>query len=127
TASNGFTAGDPEQARRQAQSLVEQGKELYKNDEDEKAAKTFEQALTQDPNNGEGHLRLGMAYAALGKKTESEEEYKKAVELFKKQTPSDSKDAGAFFFLGEAHRFLHQDEDAARAYRQAIKLRPDDE
>jgi len=35
------TANDPEQAKRQAQSLVEQGKELYKNDQDEQAAELF--------------------------------------------------------------------------------------
>src|SRR5436190_15481039 len=56
-------ATDPEAARRQAQSLVEQGKELYKNDQDEQAVETFKRALSQDPNNAEAHLRLGMSYA----------------------------------------------------------------
>src|SRR6266576_1436146 len=60
---------DPEQARRQAQLLVDQGKELYKNDQDEQAVETFKQAIKQDPNNAEAHLRLGMSYAALDKKT----------------------------------------------------------
>ena len=121
------TASDPEQAKRQAQSLVDQGKELYKNDQDEQAAEVLKQAIGQDPSNAEAHLRLGMAYAALERKPEADESYKKAIELYKKRVQSDPKDADAFFNLGEAHSFLHQDEEAARAYRQATRLKPDDE
>jgi Flp pilus assembly protein TadD len=121
------STSDPEQARRQAQSLVEQGKELYKNDEDEKATKVFKEALTHDPENAEAHLRLGMAHAALGNKADADDEYKKAVELYKKRVQADPKDADAFFYLGEAYFFRHQDDEAARAYRQATKLKPDDE
>src|SRR3954468_14196321 len=118
---------DVEQAKQEAQSLVDKGKELYKNDQDEQAVETFKQAIKLDSNNAEAHLRLGMSYAALDKKTEAEDEYKKSAELFKKIIQADSKDAGAFFYLGEAHSCLHQDEDAARAYRQATKLKPEDE
>ena len=125
--STGSTAFDPEEAKRQVQSLIEKGKEFYKNDQDEQAAETFKQVISQDPNNAEGHLRLGMSYAALDKKTEGDDEYKKAIELFKKRIQADSKDGDAFFYLGEAHSFLHQDEEAARAYRQATKLKPEDE
>jgi tetratricopeptide (TPR) repeat protein len=125
--STSSTATDPEQAKRQARSLIEEGKELYKNDQDEQAADSFKRAINQDPDNAEAHLRLGMAHAALDKKTEAEDEYKKAVELFKKRVQADPRDGDAFFYLGEAHSFLHQDEDAARAYRQATKLKPEDE
>src|ERR1700716_3068165 len=120
-------ATDPEQMKRQAQTLVDQGKELYKNDQDERAAEVLKQAIGQDPNNAEAHLRLGMAYAALERKPEADESYKKAIELYKKRVQSDPKDAEAFFNLGEAHSFLHQDEEAARNYRQATRLKPDDE
>ncbi|HEY6229471.1 MAG TPA: tetratricopeptide repeat protein [Verrucomicrobiae bacterium] len=126
TGSSSATAGDPEQAKRQAQTLVDEGKELYKNDQDEQAAEKFKQAIVQDANNAEAHLRLGMSYAALEKKDDAEAEYKKSIELFKKRQ-SDSKDGNAAFLLGEAHSFLHQDEDAVRAYRQATKLTPEDE
>ena len=118
---------ESEQAKRQAQALVDQGKELYKNDQDEQAADVLRQAIGQDPGNPEAHLRLGMAYAALNKKTEADESYKKAIELYKKKVQSDPKDGEAYFNLGEAQSFLHQDEDAARAYRQATRLKPDDE
>src|ERR1043165_3770056 len=121
------TAADSEQAKRNAQTLVDQAKELYKNDEEERAAQVLEQAIKLDPNNAEAHLRLGMSYAALDRKPESDDEYKKAIELFKKKVESDSKDATSFFYLGEAYNFLHRDEDAARNYRQATQLNEKDE
>ncbi len=121
------TVAGSEEAKRQARSLIDEGKELYKNDQDEQAVDTFKRAISQDPNNAEAHLRLGMSYAALDKKDEAETEYKKTIELFKKSIQADSKDGDAYFYLGEAHSFLHQDDEAARAYRQATKLTPDDE
>ena len=36
---------DPEEAKRQAESLVEKGKELYRNDQDEQAVDIFKQAI----------------------------------------------------------------------------------
>ena len=116
-----------ELAKNQAQTLVQQARELYKNDEDEKAAEVLKQAISHDPNNAEAHLRLGMSYAALGKETEAEDEYKKAVELFKKRIQEESQDGDAHFYLGESYKFLNRDEDAVRAYRQATRLKPDDE
>lgn len=109
------------------QSLIDQGKEFYKNDQDEQAVKSFQEAIRLNPDLAEAHLRLGMAYAALERKPEADDAYRKAVELFKKQVQADPKDADSFFYLGEAHSFLHQDEEAARAYRQATRLKPDDE
>ena len=121
------TAHNPEEAKRNAQALVDQAKELYKNDEDERAVQVLEQAIKLDADNAEAHLRLGMSYAALDRKPESDDEYKKAIDLFKKKVESDSKDASAFFYLGEAYNFLHRDEDAARNYREATRLNEKDE
>jgi tetratricopeptide (TPR) repeat protein len=125
--SSSSSVTDPEQAKREAQTLVDQAKELYKNEQEKEAAEVLKRAIAQDPNNAEAHLRLGMAYAALERKPEADESYKKAIELYKKRVQSDPKDAEAFFNLGEAHSFLHQDEEAARDYRQATRLKPDDE
>lgn len=121
------TAQNPEEAKRNAQTLVDQAKELYKNDDDERAVQVLEQAIKLDPNNAEAHLRLGMSYAALDRKPESDDEYKKAIELFKKKVEADPKDASSFFYLGEAYNFLHRDEDATRNYRQAAQLNEKDE
>jgi len=118
---------DPERARREARSLVDQGKEFYKNDQDEQAAEAFQQAIRLQPDLAEAHLRLGMAYGALERKPEADESYKQAIELYKKLIQSNAKDAESFFNLGEAHSFLHQNEEAARNYRQATHLKPDDE
>lgn len=128
---NGATSSgneaDPEKSRREAQALVDQGKELYKNDQDEQAVKAFEGAIRLQPDLAEAHLRLGMAYAALERKPEADDSYRKSIELYKKLVQSNPKDAESFFNLAEAHSFLHQDEEAARNYRQATRLRPDDE
>src|SRR3954469_25925288 len=86
TAYTSSVPGDADEAKRQAQSLVEKGKELYRNDQDEQAVEVFKQAIQNDPNNAEAHLRLGMSYAALDKKDEADGEYKKSIELFKKKT-----------------------------------------
>ena len=53
--SSSANATDPDLAKREAQTLVDQGKELYKNDRDEQAATVLKQAITQDPNNAEAH------------------------------------------------------------------------
>ena len=127
TSPGSSVTGDAEAAKRQAQSLVEKGKELYRNDQDEQAVDTFKQAIQSDPDNAEAHLRLGMSYAALDNKDEAEGEYKKSIELFKKKNSAEAKDASSYFYLGEAHSFLHQDDDAVRAYRQATKLNAEDE
>ena len=129
--SNGATSAgnstDPEKSKREAEALVVQGKELYKNDQDEQAAKAFEEAIRLQPDLAEAHLRLGMAYAALERKPEADDSYRKSIELYKKLIQANPKDAESFFNLGEAHSFLHQDEEAARNYRQTTRLRPDDE
>src|SRR5258708_29147153 len=85
-------ATDPEQAKREAQTLVDQGKELYKNEQEKEAVDVPKRAIDHDPNNAEAHLRLGMAYAALERKPEAEESYKKAIELYKKRVQSDPKE-----------------------------------
>ena len=127
TGATTFNPSDPEQAKRNAQSLVDQGKELYRNDQDEQALKLFKQAVDLDPNNAEAHLWLGRSYGAFEQKVDADESYKKAIELYKKRVQADSNDADAFYNLGEAYSFLHLDEEAARNYRQATRVKPDDE
>ena len=127
TGATTFNPNDPQQAKRNAQSLVEQGKELYTNNEDEQALKVFKQAVALDPNNAEANLWLGRSYGALEQKVDADESYKKAIELYKKRVQADANDADAFFNLGEGYSFLHLDEEAARNYRQATKVKPDEE
>jgi tetratricopeptide (TPR) repeat protein len=112
---------------RQAQALVEKGKDLYQNDQDEEAVDAFQQAIKLKPDLAEGHFRLGLAYNALERKPEADEALKKSISLYKKLAESDPKNADALFNMGEAYSILHLDEDAARAFRQVARLRPNDE
>jgi tetratricopeptide (TPR) repeat protein len=72
------TEGD----RSQARSYLDQGQELYRADQDEKAAEAFQQAIKSDPELAEAYFRLGLAYDALGREKEAEDTYKKAIEKY---------------------------------------------
>src|SRR4051812_2578731 len=74
------TAPPPELTKEQneARVLLEQGKELFRQDRDTEAAETFKKALALDADFAEAHYRLGLTLASQGKRDEAEEEYKKA-------------------------------------------------
>jgi tetratricopeptide (TPR) repeat protein len=122
-AEGGHTA---EENRAQARALLEEGKELYRTDRDEKAVETFEQAIKLDPELAEAHFRLGLSYDALGKEQEAEAAYKKAIEMYKKHVDENSKDAEAHYNMGQAYAGLHLYTEAVREYRQATRLKDDD-
>jgi tetratricopeptide (TPR) repeat protein len=117
---------DGSAAQSRARALLEEGKELYKKDEDEKAMKAFQQAVQLNPELAEGYFRLALAHNALGQNHESDEAYKNAVEAYKKYLSANPKDAEAFYNLGQTYAGLHLYSEAAREYRQAARLRPDD-
>ncbi len=120
TASNGVGgAGD-------ARVYLEKGKELYRNDEDQKAAEAFLEAIKADPNLAEAHFRLGLAYEALNKAEEAENAYKRAVEVYKPYLDQNPKDAEAHYNLGQTYAGLHLYSEAVREYRQATRLKEDD-
>ena len=110
----------------EAHALLEEGKELFKKDKDAEAAEIFQKAIALDPDYGEAHFRLGLAYASQGKKLEAEEEYKKATEAYKKYVRTNQKDADAFFYMGLAYSKLGDHAEAVKAYKQAAKLQPED-
>jgi tetratricopeptide (TPR) repeat protein len=110
----------------EARALLEKGKQLYREDQDEAAAEAFKQAISLDPNLAEAHFRLGLSYEALDKAEEAEAEYKKAIETYKKYLDANADDAEAHYNLGQTYANLHQYSDAIREYRQATRLRDDD-
>ena len=114
--------------RAEARTLLERGREQYRNDEDTQAVETFQQALKLDPEFAEAHFRLGLTYDALGQEQEAEGAYKKAVETYKKYLSTDGNedDAEAHYNLGQSYNGLHLYTEAVREYRQAIKFKPDD-
>jgi len=122
------TVGSVEANRAEARTLLANGREFYRNDEDTKALEAFKQAAKLDPDLAEAHFRLGLTYDALGQEQEAEEAYKKAVETYKKYLSNDDneKDAEAHYNLGQTYAGLHLYSEAVREYRQATKYKPDD-
>jgi Flp pilus assembly protein TadD len=112
----------PEQAR----ALLDKGKELYRNDQDEEAVAAFLEAVKLDPDLAEAHFRLGLGYESLGKREESEAEYKKAVAAYNKYFEENPNDPEAHYALGQTYANLGQYSDAIREYREATKLKEDD-
>ena len=115
-------AGDQTQAR----SLLDKGKELYRNDQDEEAVQSFMEAIKLDPDLPEAHFRLALGYETLGKQEEAEKEYKKAVETYKKYLAENPDDAEAHYALGQTYAGLSQYSEAIREYREATKRKEDD-
>jgi tetratricopeptide (TPR) repeat protein len=126
TSASAETANTTEGDRSQARVYLDQGKKLYRTDQDEKAAEAFKQAIKLDPELAEAHFRLGLAYDAVGKEKEAEDEYKKAIEKYKKYLEANSKDAEAHYNMGQAYAGLHLYSEAVREYRQATHLKTDD-
>lgn len=118
--------GTAEGKRTQARALVDEGKELYRTDQDDKAVETFKEAIKLDPDLAEAHFRLGLAYDAVAMEQEAEDAYKKSIELYKKQLNDDNKDAEGHYNMGQAYAGLHLYTEAVRKYRQATKLKDDD-
>jgi Flp pilus assembly protein TadD len=112
--------------RARARELLEKGKELYRNDQDQEAVASFEEALKLDPELAEAHFRLGLGYEALRKREEAEAEYKKAVEAYKKYLADNENDPEAHYDLGQTYAGLGQYSEAIREYRLATKLKEDD-
>ncbi len=115
-------AGEPSEAR----GYLDKGKELYRNDEDEKAVEAFQKALKLDPDLAEAYFRLGLAYEALNKAEEAEVAYKKGVESYKQYLVDNPDDAEAHYNLGQTYAGLHLYSEAVREYKQATRLKDDD-
>jgi tetratricopeptide (TPR) repeat protein len=120
--------GSAEANRAEARTLLAKGRELYRDDEDDRALEAFQQAAKLDPELPEVHFRLGLTYDALGQEQEAEGAYKKAVETYKKYLSEgeNEKDSEAHYNLGQTYSGLHLYSEAVREYRQATKLKPDD-
>ena len=93
------SAGSPQvsnglaEDRNRARDLLEKGKGLYRNDQDEEAVAAFREALRLDPDLPEARFRLALGYESLGKPEDAEPEYKKAIEAYKKYFEQNRDDA----------------------------------
>jgi Flp pilus assembly protein TadD len=109
-----------------ARTLLDQGKELYRNDQDTEAVQAFTEAVRLDPELAEAHFRLALGYESLGKEEEAEGQYKKAVETYKKYLADNPDDAEAHYALGQTYAGLGQYSEAIREYREATRRKEDD-
>ncbi|HEY7783725.1 MAG TPA: tetratricopeptide repeat protein [Pyrinomonadaceae bacterium] len=112
----------------EARVLLERGKEFYRDDRDDKAVESFQQALKLDPDLAEAHFRLGLTYDAMGMEQESDDSYKKAVESYKKFFANEENDsnAEAHYNLAQSYFGLNLYAEAVREYRAAVRFKEDD-
>ena len=109
--------------RSQAKSLLDKGKQLYRDDQDNEAVAAFQQQVARElaPWN-----TVGLSYEALDKREDAESQYKKAIEAYKKHIDANPDDAEAHYNLGQTYANLGNYSEAIRSYRQATRLKTDD-
>lgn len=134
-----------------AKEALEIGKKYFENNQDEKAINAFEQAIKLDPNLGEAHFHLGVAYqlnekagdeeapapspaksskskkaAAKPPEKPSEKEFRAAIKAYEAYLKKNPKDAAAQYYLGLSYQKVFEDDDARKALQEAVKLEPED-
>lgn len=110
-----------------ARAHFERGVHEYRQDRDEAAAQSFQEAVRLDPGFAEAHYRLGLALSATGRDEEAEKAFGEAAEAFEKLVKKDAKDVTAQFFLGLSYGKLGEYEKAVKAFKEAVKDAPDDD
>ena len=109
---NGFSS------KSKAEILISLGKIFLDRYELIQATRTFEQAISLDPQSYRAHTNLGLALKHQSRFEGAERAYRQALEL----SPDN---AGTIYnHLGFALRCQSRFEEATEAYRQAVKLQP---
>jgi tetratricopeptide (TPR) repeat protein len=128
--------------------LVLLGATYLKNNEEQKAEETFNEAVKQDPSKnrdvGEEYLKAGNAkmaelhfrkyldvgkdiqvYNQLGIALRKQGEWKKAVIEYMKAIEIDRNDEGVYFNMGTAYLDGGQPDEAGKCFAKAVKINPE--
>ncbi len=129
---------------------LQEGKRLLDENQTEAAIAMLKRAVELNPDLGEAHFNLGIAYALLemqneqtgvvaepantnsnskdpdAKKTESEKAFEEAVRAYEKWLKANPEDDVAHYYLGRTYAKLMKDDEAEESFEKAVKIKPED-
>ncbi|MBV9217191.1 MAG: tetratricopeptide repeat protein [Acidobacteria bacterium] len=124
-----------------ANAAIAEGDRLFDENQTEMAIQAYKRAIELDPDLGDAHFKLAVAYSLLEKqrqqagqeagtaevkKSNSDKEYEKAVEAYRKYLKNTPNDDSAHYNLARALSKLLKDDEAEDEFRAAARLKPDD-
>ena len=98
-------------------AMLEDGKNLLKNEEYQQAVERFTTIIETDPNFAEGYNQRAIAYFML-------EEWSQAIRDCKRTIALNPNHFGAFAGMGHVYVRLGKVEEAIEAYKEALAINP---
>jgi len=109
-------------AAQNANNIIKEGNEKYKQQDYAGAQQSYEEATLKDPSSGAGNYNLGNAYY-------QQQQYDKAIEQFKKAgeiATSPETRADAYHNMGNAYLQQKKYQESVDAYKHALRESPAD-
>ena len=108
----------PVKTRAGNKDWMAEGRRLENEGKLEDAAKAYQSAAREQPENAEAFLNLGVTYEMLGQQDEALDAFKTVVRLSPRA-------AGAWYNLGRTQAALGQAHDAVASFSKAVEINPD--